>query len=55
MMIPGCEIYEAFRTHLGLNDGIDSMDVYTAWALWKAAYKAGFDAATKEPEPPCAP
>lgn len=57
MMNPDCDIYEAFKAHLQLDDTIDqieNIDIYAAWALWKTAYKAGCEAALKEEnKPPC--
>ena len=55
MTITDYDLYEAFRAHLNVGDSIDcinSMDIYAAWAVWKAAYNAGYEATLKH-EPPC--
>lgn len=55
MKITDYDLYEAFKAHLNLGDSIDSinsMDIYAAWAVWKAAYNAGYEA-TQQDGPPC--
>lgn len=50
---PDYDIYKAFKAHLNLGDSIESMDVYTAWAVWKTAYTAGYEATLKDDPRPC--
>ena len=53
MKNPDYDIYEAFKAHLNLDDNIENMDIYAAWAVWKTAYTAGYEATPKDDPPPC--